>query len=86
MAKIYEWPNKQSFHAFLDDLKDAYYKGLTNSFICIYSRDFKEDKRHEGFIGTNLSFWFGESSTECLGLTDLMKQIILEYIADKNKD
>jgi len=81
---MYDFPNKQPFHEFLDELREAYNKNLLRNFVCLYSRDHKNDEEDEIFVGKNLSYWFGESSTECLGLTDLMKEMILDYIREAN--
>lgn len=86
MAKIYEFPNETVFYDFLAELREAYDKNLLNNFICIYSKNYKDDEEHNGFVGRNRSYWFGKSSSECLGLTDLAKEMILDYIRDANDE
>jgi len=84
MAKIYKWPKEQPFYEFLDEVKEAYDKGLLRNFVCFYSRDYHKDEDPGDFVGRNGSYWFGKSSSECLGLTELMKQQILDFIREAN--
>ena len=85
-AKILTFSKKQPFHKFLDELRKVYDEDLSNNFICIYSRDYRKNENDEGFVGRNVSYWFGRSSTECIGLTELMKRQILDFIEEKNQE
>ena len=83
--KIINFPNQSAFFEFLDDLKDAYKEGLLNNFICIYDREYKKGEEMEGFVGKIDKYWFGEKSClYLLGLTDIMKDEIMSYIAERN--
>jgi len=90
MNNVYEFPNKQLFYEYLDNLKKAYDKNLLKNFVCIYEREYNMDdpqevKDSKQFAGKNMIYWFGKSCTTCLGLCDLMKQYIVDYIRDENK-
>ena len=85
MAKVLMFSKKQPFHEFLNELKEVYDNDLANNFICIYSRDYKKGEEVEGFTGRNLCYWFGNSSSECLGLCEIMKTEILDYIREQNE-
>ena len=48
-------------------------------FICIYSNSCKEGEEIEVF-----DYWFGETNTVmCLGLTEVIKDRILAYMAEE---
>ena len=86
MAKVLMFSKKQPFHEFLDELREMYDKDLANNFVCIYSRNYKKDEEEEGFIGRNVSYWFGKSCSECLGLLRIMDTEILDYIREQNEE
>ena len=89
MGKVYQFcKDDEPFHEFLDKMKEAYDKDLTNNFVCIWSRDFtkeeKKDGQDEGFVERNIHYWYGTSSTSCLGLLKLMEEIIMEFIRENS--
>lgn len=73
--KIVPFPLSQ-FDEFLDELKQLCREDRLKDFVCIYSNSRKEDEEIEVF-----DYWFGETSTVmCLGLIEVIKDRILEYM------
>ena len=76
-----------AFRDFLDDLEDAYKDKRLKTFICIAQTRYKQGEEQEGFNSELPTYWFGgESCVECLGLVEVMKAKILEYMANKNEE
>ena len=87
MADIYKFPQETGpFDSFLDMLRLAYNEDRIKGFICIYEARYPEGKDIEGFVGTLDKYWFGESSTQCLGLCEMMKADILDWVRKKNEE
>ncbi len=86
MGEVLTFSKKQPFHEFLNEIKEMHDKDLATNFICIYSRNYRKGEEIEGFVGRNDSYWFGKSSTECLGLLRIMEQQIIDYIREQNAE
>lgn len=87
MNKILKFPQeREPFDQFLDELQIAYDENRLKEFICIYEAEYPEGKEKKGFIASIDKYWFGESSTKCLGLCILMQQDVLDHIAEKNTE
>jgi len=84
MANVVGFPNKLPFYQFLDELEQAYQEHRLKDFICIYRFDYRKGEESQGFNAGIEHYWFGEQSTlSLLGLTDVMKDEILKYMAEK---
>lgn len=85
--KVIEFPKSQPFHEFLDELKKAYDENRLKDFICIYDYDYKKGQEKPGFHNGIDHYWFGDESTlRLLGLLDLMRDEILEYMKSKCRE
>ena len=81
--------NRTNFHDFIDDLVKAYDEKRLNDFVCIVSHRNPKGKEREGFTASIGNYWFSGddgSSVYSLGLVEMMKQKILNYIEDANED
>ena len=82
---VIEFPNKQPFHKFIEELQDKHKKGLIRNFVCIFSSNYEkgeEDKRH---VAMNSSYWIASNTSECLGSLKIMEQQILDFVREMNK-
>lgn len=87
MNNTIRFPKPNVFYAFLDELKQAYDEKRLSDFICIYSSEYPEGKKPEGFTKLIDRYWFGQK--DCiymLGLVDTMKDEIREFIKKKNRE
>ena len=85
--KVIQFPSQQAFHSFVDELRKAYDDNRLKDFVCIYNYDYEKGKEKKGFIHGINSYWFGKESTVyLLGLTDVMKDEILKYMATKTEE
>ena len=79
--------HKSNFHEFLAQIQEAYDEGRLNDFICIYSAKYPAGQEISGFTASVGKYWFSGdngSTIQSLGLCDLMKDHLLDYIRDKN--
>lgn len=85
MSDVVEFPNPNAFYSYLENLRKAYDEGRLKNFICIYSCDYEEEEhRPKEFIEKIEPYWFGEKScVYLLGLTDIMKDEIREFMKRK---
>ena len=83
--KVVEFPNPNAFYSYLEGLKKAYDEDRLKNFICIYSCDYEEEElRPKEFMEKIEPYWFGEKScVYLLGLTDIMKDEIREFMKEK---
>jgi len=71
------------FLDFLEAVKEAHNDDRIDTFICITRTKHKKGEEVPGFTGIP-SYWFSEkeSTVYCLGLCDVMKDNIREYMRD----
>ena len=77
--------NKTNFNEFIDMLIVAYDEGRIEDFIAIFSHKYKEGEEVEGSSANITNLWFsGEegSSVHCLGLVDVMRERIHDFMRD----
>lgn len=80
--KVIPFP-QSPFEEFLDEQKQLYHEDRLTDFICISKNRYKEGEKVDGFNAQIKRFWFGETSTlTCLGLVEVMKDVILEYMRE----
>ncbi|MHC4159531.1 MAG: hypothetical protein ACYSSO_10690 [Planctomycetota bacterium] len=79
-------PGQKEFEQFLEMLKEAYTENRIYNFICITEIKYKEPV--QGVSAALECYWFSENMTSvgCLGLCDVMKENILQYMADRNRE
>ena len=85
-AKILQFPKENAFYDFLDRLRQAYDENRLMNFLCIYDYSYREGKERPVFIVGVNKYWWGSSTTECLGLCEIMKQEVLNFIKEKNDE
>ncbi|HDY89672.1 MAG TPA: hypothetical protein ENH82_16360 [bacterium] len=81
--------NRTNFHDFIDDLIKAYDEDRLNDFICICSYHYPENDEKEGFNASIDKYWFSGKlggSIHSLGLVEIMRQEIIDYIKDANRE
>lgn len=83
---VVEFPRSSEFYKFLEGLRVAYDEGRLLNFLCIYDYDYREGEELEGFACGIDSYWYGRSSTMCLGLSEVIKARVLDYIREKNTE
>lgn len=84
--KVIPFP-QTPFDDFIDELSQLNRENRLTDFICMFSNSYKEGEEVEGFSSEMRNYWFGKTSTlTCLGLTDVMKDIILEYMREKQNE
>jgi len=84
--KIIKFPQESMpFDDFLKDLKEEYDTGRITNFVCIYDAKYKPKEEKEGFVGNIEHYWFGDSSTNALGLCTIMQRTILDWVRHANE-
>lgn len=86
-GKLLKFPQeKQPFYEFLENLKEAYDEDRLRNFVMVVDLAYKKGEEKEGFIGSIEKYWFGLSSTACIGLCEVMKAVILGWVQDRNSE
>lgn len=76
---------QDNFQEFLDELSSAHKVGKLKTIACIAQVELEE--KNNDFAYSLPGYWFGgDSCTEVLGLLEIMKDRILEYMRCKNED
>ncbi len=81
--------NRTNFHDFLDKTIKAYEENRLNDFICIVSHKYPEGEEEEGFYAAIDNYWFSGDNGSCvhsLGLLELMKKYIIDYMKGKDEE
>ena len=81
---VIEFPNKQPFHKFIEEMQDKYKNGLMRNFVCIFSSDYEEEEG-KPFVARNSAYWFAHNTSECLGSLKLIEQQILDFVREMNR-
>lgn len=84
MSKTVKFPAPDMFYDFLAELKTAYDEDRLENFICIYNFKYRQEDKLEEFMYGIGKHWFGqESCIYMLGLIDIMKDEIREFMKEK---
>ena len=79
--------HKSNFHEFLSEIQEAFEEDRLNDFICISSAKYPPGQEISGFTASVGKYWFSGdagNTVQAIGLCELMKDHLLDYIKDKN--
>jgi predicted CopG family antitoxin len=89
MARILSLHSKDentAFSDFIETLSKAYKENRLRTMICIAGINYEKGKEREGFVNKIADYWFllDGNCTETIGLLEVMKAKILEYMRVKD--
>lgn len=84
-AKVLQLRKVGAFDEFLSDLKQAYDEGKLTTIVCI--AQVKLDDNEDNMVNELPGYWFGgDSCVGVLGLLEVMKRRVHDYMADMNEE